>query len=171
MGKGSKDLSKTLIHSALKGRLHVFKFLLDNGAKVNVSDNTGQTPLMAAASSSNAKIVEFFLMKSASIGSIDFNGMTALHYAAKENEQPSALTCDTVKLLVDNGLDVNARDNEGLTPLHHACKSGSQRLVELFIQLKADIDAKNSAGLTPLELATSNCHTKVWIKERADMQI
>jgi uncharacterized protein len=46
-----------------------------------------------------------------------------LHVAVKENH----IGLDTIKFLIDSGLDVNARDAEGKTPLMLAIEKGSQK--------------------------------------------
>lgn len=38
-----------------------------------------------------------------------------------------------VKLLIDKGVDVNVRDNNGDTPLHHACAYDQFELVQYYI--------------------------------------
>ena len=44
-----------------------------------------------------------------------------------------------VKLLVEHGADVNARDAMGLTPLHQACSRNNIKAVLELLQFK-DID-------------------------------
>jgi uncharacterized protein len=57
------------------------------------------------------------------------------------------------QLLLDNGADVNARQQGGLTPLHAAAHHGATELVRLLIENGADINAKTDAGETALSLA------------------
>ena len=59
-----------------------------------------------------------------------------------------------VQLLVENGVDVNARDIHGNTPLHHAVLSeGNAEIVELLVAHGADMHTKNNQGYTPLAVA------------------
>jgi hypothetical protein len=71
-----------------------------------------------------------------------------LHQAASAGDLAS------VKLLIENGADVNETVG-GFTPLHKAAERGRKDVVELLIQKGADVNAKGNGDLTPLHLATS----------------
>jgi ankyrin repeat protein len=61
---------------------------------------------------------------------------------------------ETVKLLLERGSDVNARDVDGLSALHAAVFSGSVETVKILIGNGSEIDAGSSdSGITPLLLA------------------
>lgn len=65
-----------------------------------------------------------------------------------------------VKALLEQGADVNAKDEQGLTPLHHTAGSsyrgGDYRdIAELLIVKGADVNAGEHNGPTPLHLAAT----------------
>jgi ankyrin repeat protein len=61
-----------------------------------------------------------------------------------------------VRLLIQNGADVTARDETNSTPLHLASSKGSGETVDLLIRCGADVNAYDGRHLTPLHLAASS---------------
>ena len=72
---------------------------------------------------------------------------TALHHAARGDHQA------TVRLLLDRGAHINAKDIAGQTPLHRAAFCGNKATVGLLLDRGADIKAKDSDSQTPLRKA------------------
>ncbi len=73
------------------------------------------------------------------------NGEDALLEAARKND------LGKVKYLVENGANVNAKDNDGWTPLHWAASKNNLDMVKYLVETgKADVNAKTSYGTTPL---------------------
>jgi len=77
-------------------------------------------------------------------------GYTPLHNACVRDH------LDMVKLLLNAGADVNAKNIHGNTPLHPACRHKfSMDIVKLLVDAGADLKATNLDGETPLMYATS----------------
>jgi ankyrin repeat protein len=70
------------------------------------------------------------------INAKDKDGLTPLHYAARNNQKHE------VKLLLAKGANVNAKDNEGFTPLHWAAQDGYKDVAELLLAHGADVNAR-----------------------------
>lgn len=77
------------------------------------------------------------------------NGETPLHIAARLNH------ADIVLLFLQNGAEVNARDNQGFTALHYAASAGSMKAARVLLEHQADVNAQGGRLnlLTPLHLA------------------
>ena len=58
-----------------------------------------------------------------------------------------------VEYLLDNGCEINFRDENKWTPLHWACKNGHRDIVQLLLSKGADYNAKSANGDTPLDMA------------------
>ncbi|EPE03575.1 ankyrin repeat protein [Ophiostoma piceae UAMH 11346] len=60
------------------------------------------------------------------------------------------------RMLLENGADIEAKDEGGRTPLSFASDGGHEAVVQLLLQNGADIEAKDGVGRTPLS-HTSVC--------------
>ena len=73
-----------LLLAARKGHLVSVHELIEEGMNVNVSDDTGRTPLIHAAEKGHVEVVRELLDAGADIWSLTRNGMTADILAASE---------------------------------------------------------------------------------------
>jgi len=62
---------------------------------------------------------------------------------------------ETVKMLLNKGADVNAKDKDGETALMYAAQKGHTEIVEILLINGADINAKDKDGNTALILAAA----------------
>lgn len=79
---------------------------------------------------------------------------------------------ETVKKLLNEGVDVNATDMHGRTALIEAAWSGNASIAELLVQKGAEVNAADSAGYTALMRASEEGHlslVKTLIKNGADV--
>lgn len=60
---------------------------------------------------------------------------------------------DLVQEELDNGVNVDARDERGWTALMHAVNYGNTEVVELLLAANADVNATNNVGYTALMYA------------------
>lgn len=81
-------------------------------------------------------------------------GSTPLHLATLYNHKEIA------ELLISNGADVNAKDDNGYAPIFGAVfdyEAGDRReTVQMLIAHGADVNARDTGGLTPLHTAAMN---------------
>lgn len=78
-----------------------------------------------------------------------------LHQAASKNE------IQRIKMLIENGADVNVQDEKDATPLHHAAYNGHLKIVDKLIRSGARVMATDIDGSTPLHNAGLNGHVSV----------
>lgn len=93
-------------------------------------------------------------------------GDTPLHKAVRSND------IATVQALIEQGADINARNQFGDTPLHVAPQYGNTQIVDALIKEGADINAKNQNGITPLHRAViyeQPTIAKLLIDQKADV--
>lgn len=65
---------------------------------------------------------------------------------------------ERVRLLIEKGADVNARDNQGYAPVHNAARNRYAHLVTLLVEKGADVNARDSDGFTALLHAINRNH-------------
>lgn len=95
--------------------------------------------------------VKRLLSQKADVNAAGGDGMTALHWAASEQN------LEIARLLVAAGADVNRETRlQHMTPLHLAAAAGNRELAELLIEAKADVNAVNDLGTTPLMQAAAS---------------
>ena len=159
-----------LYKAAENGHAAVVAELLAHGADPNWRHRNGQTALYGASMRGHNAVVKLLLEGGANVegrdreGNIGVkDGRTPLLYLA--SEKPGKWTMETLKLLLDNNADINARDNIGRTPLLWAATRGNMRLVNALLNgelgKKADISACNNRGRTALHLAAESNHEEM----------
>lgn len=122
------------------------RFLVDKGANVFARNSTGLTPLAAALRIGPEAVDP--LLTPATVRSRDDSGNGLLHSAVLLKAIP-----ETLKLMIERGVDPTWRNNEGDTPLHLAVRTDQVDSALALMAAKSDIYASNVKGATPLGLA------------------
>ena len=152
--------SPLLVAGAL-GKLNVVKMLVEAGAGVRATDNEGDTCFILAACFGHTEIVRYLAgLPEVELNHKGRNEHTALHCAVKENHK------DVVRVLIDAGADIVAKDDGGLSPLHWACtgkvgENGKIAIVKMLVEAGADVRATDSEGDTCFILAARSGHTEI----------
>jgi hypothetical protein len=82
----------------------------------------------------------------------DLSGSTPLHWAARNGH------IEIARLILQNGAEVNVRNNGGRTPLHWAAIQGHVDILHLLVENGADLEAQNDDGGRVLHFAVLNGH-------------
>ena len=130
------SVGKTPLHEGAScENLAVVQALVDGGANMEAKDLWGQkTPLWYAITHDRLQIAKLLIDRGANIRSANEADplMTTLHAVAKKGKIGS------VRLLVENGADINVRDSTQSTPLSYAAARGSLEVVEFLLNYGAD---------------------------------
>jgi ankyrin repeat protein len=125
--------------------------ILKRKVDVDARDSDGGTALQWAAWYDHTTIVEQLLNCGADINAADHtSGRSALHEASEKGNY------DTMKLLLDRGVSMDAPDRWNWTALHRAAFQGDREAVELLLSYGTDINAKTGHGCNALQLACIN---------------
>jgi ankyrin repeat protein len=68
---------------------------------------------------------------------------------------------EVVRLLLDRGAELEARDSGGDTALFRAASSGHEEIVDILLSRGADVRTRDTYGATPLQEASSEGHLGV----------
>jgi uncharacterized protein YegJ (DUF2314 family) len=82
-------------------------------------------------------------------------GETPVHQAAKYGQ------LETLRFLLEQGGDVNARSKQGVTALHFAAGFGELETVKLLLEKGAEADPKEETGITPIMAAQAQSHQEI----------
>ncbi|HBE78043.1 MAG TPA: hypothetical protein DDW65_09740 [Firmicutes bacterium] len=117
------------------------ELLLSKGAKLDVQNKMGETPLMLAAESGYAEVAEALLKKGANPDLQDLTGKTALMVAAGATQASSAdysAYTKIMKLLLDKGAKPEIKDKGGNTALYYAQRYDRKNSVDLLVAKDAN---------------------------------
>ena len=121
-------LGRTPLHiAAKKGYADVVTFLVERGAKVNITDTEGNTPLILIIhKTGNLEITGRLLERGAAVNMQNRTGETALMYAAWHGHP------GIVQLLLENRADATLKNRQGNTALALAESKGHLEIVQML---------------------------------------
>ena len=157
--KGNGERGETSLHEAAapglwgdedsprnQGKREVARMLIEDGA---VYDGCA-----AAGLNDAEQLGKLLAADPGTVSATGAYGMTPLHWASRAG----SLAC--VKLLLDYGADVDARNKARRTPSQLAAESGRAEAVRLLAEAGADLDTQDRKGRTPLHRATYEGHAE-----------
>ena len=143
------------------------KAILDAGGDLTSIDL--DTELGHASFFGHWKVVDFLIAHGANVNwRVPDTGETPLHNALAKAGRPYFLY--VIKLLVENGADVNAKTipggecgafmrdvrTKGETPLHRAAAYGDEAMIEYLLEHGADKQARDAHGNSPISWASEH---------------
>ncbi len=108
------DLTTALQYAAKSGYIDIVKYLVESGANLEISHQYRlyMTALLYATENNQLEVVKYMVGKKADIDCKRIDGLTALHLSLWR------ALFDIALYLIENGANVEARDDTGKTPLH-----------------------------------------------------
>ena len=126
-------------------------FFQKSRIEIDIKDASDRTPLHLASIENHPDVIKVLLDAQAVDSYIDFQGLTALHYAVENNFLAS------VKAFAELTDITHIPDNNGRTPLMVATQGGFDQTVEILIKNKSvaqtidyvDGEGKSGESMTP----------------------
>ena len=156
------------IEEDAEGCIAVVKLLVEASKTKKIDLSKSDRAFTNACRSGSLELVDFLLLHSDKIP------LNPLKSEDEENISGFVDACrgghvEVVKRLIQisekNGIDLNARNEDGETALTGACQDGHLAVVEILIEAsktkKIDLSLKNTDGLTSLEVAKEAGHDEI----------
>jgi ankyrin repeat protein len=128
----------------------ILKFLLEQGANVNLTDRFGKNALHFALENAkvNVEIIKLLVDKGIDVETRGYaEGTTPLHFCCRKGHY------DALLILLVNDVNVNAKDLFNYSVLHEAVFGGNCNCVKELLDHGADINAVCKSGKTVLHAA------------------
>jgi ankyrin repeat protein len=135
----------TALHDAAhNGHYEVARLLIEKGANIEAETEFGWGGTVLYGAACHDAIVGLLIEKKVDVNRKDNYG-TALHYMAQVGN------AESIRLMLENGADIDAKNSGGETALHIAEGSFSRfpELISLLVAKGANIYAKDNQGRMP----------------------
>lgn len=127
--------ASALIYASEKGNINIMQYLIDNGIDVNgKADDNGDTPLLWAVTGQNPYEASKLLIENgANVNATNYGGVAPATILA-------ASTPKVVKLLKDNGADLDTKFLDYYPPIAIAAGAGNLEIVKALVENGADVN-------------------------------
>jgi len=152
---------RTVLHWATyHGEYDSVEKLLKHGARIDIRDANGATPIEIARDEGHDEIVEL-IQKAEKARLLEEKITEILKLDPKTTDHNGQLRADFKQYISDNGIPYDLPIKDDNTALHSFARKGYPRFVRLLLSMKADVNVQNNEGNTPLHVAVSSGHTSV----------
>jgi len=150
----------TPLHLAMTyGREAAARALLRAGARIDIQEPAGQTPLHFAAErnydSCIKAAIDCAVDPAKTVNVENKLKQTPLHTAALKGH------ADSVGVLVDGGAEIDSQTSDGRTALHEASEAGHINVVKLLLKKGANSQIETKDGKLPVNLANAAGHKQI----------
>ncbi|WP_201043702.1 ankyrin repeat domain-containing protein, partial [Leptospira santarosai] len=140
-----ENLGETPLHKvAFNNDVEFLRFLLNEGADPNLSDERGETPLITAVYGLGLESVSALLGAKADPYLETTSGINAAVLAADLCSLP------LLQILKNAGVDLNRPTKKGFLPIHTAAGRCNGKFLKFLIESGADPQTPTKTGTTPL---------------------
>ena len=138
--------SSPLFNAAKAGATESLKFLLANGANINLLDETKKDAFHYAVNGNHAEITQILLKRKPKYS--EKSTSNTLHLACRHGME------DVVKYLLSKKVNPNGVDDDGWTPVAEAASAGQSRILRRLLKAGGYTNSVGPSKRTPLHLAS-----------------
>jgi len=158
--KGNKKESLESFEFRVKNKFNIIKLLLKYGLDINAKDEEGKTLLLYAINEVNEFLFYYLIKNKASLKSLQAYNIKVLvkfivrinenenvlnkliKYTNKEKEEEKCIKI--LNLIIQNGFDINDKDEEGNTILIYAIEARKVSVIQYLLERNASLEPVNS---------------------------
>lgn len=132
VNKLTHDGRTYIFWAANKGNVELVQYLINNGAKTNITDDKGSTIINFAAGSgqANTKVYDLLIAQGADLKKdLTLSGANALLLAA-----PYDTDFSLINYFMSKGLDINSTDHDGNGVFNYAARTGNISLMDQLLK-------------------------------------
>ena len=130
------------------------RLLLEHGVDVNSRAKNSLTSLHEAAFKGNVEVVRVLLDHGANAKLETEGGETPLHILSRGKYDSQEQGASTARLLLEHGVDVNARSKKGIMALHEAAFKGNVEVARILLDHGANAKLETEWGETALHIVS-----------------
>lgn len=147
------NASTALHFTCISGNVALAKFLIDNGARLDLKNIGGMTALHIACDRKHGDLAVFLLQQKADCTIRNKAGDSALHSICARGLTEALLTVIQRNGRTDTPVDLDGRTSKGLAPLHCAVDNCQTSISEILIKSKVQANPRDDENRTPLHYA------------------
>lgn len=159
-----EDEATPLMLACKGGHVSTAKYLLTEGANVDVADKNGRTVLHYAMECGQPDVPNLLMITRGDLNAKDKQGRTPALLAMR-----SPIMCDIFRALVRRGVDVDAVDNKGWTLAHEAVANRQMANLESLLKAGVKPDHRDVRGNSPLLVVADRHKDATYVKKLANM--
>ncbi len=131
-----------------KGHMEAIPQLIDAGADIHETDRVANhTTFLSSCVKGNIDIWEMLFNSDnpPNVGDVDFEGKNAIQIFSDTNDHLTSAK-DKLKYLIEKGVDIEHRDNNGMTPILSAAKNNHENCFNIMAISGADLTKVDNDG-------------------------
>jgi ankyrin repeat protein len=166
------DKEIDLINACKNENEEVIKQLINDGADVNMTNGSGDTPLTISCEKENLNIIKYLIENGAKTDINNSMGTSSLNLLCKIKSEKSL---EIVNYFIEEKkINIDYKDKNGNTPLLMASYFRDNKVMEKLIENRANINIQNNFGDTSLIISSYFKNKKITqklVNEGANMDI
>lgn len=143
------NMERILCAPAVLGLQSTFRFLMAQGARIDMRDAGGEIPTSVAGMTGKGSVLSALINRAVITERHDPNNQEPSFQSSTSVDVEENIT-SALQLLVEMGADIKARDHEGKTPVYWAIVSRTIPALHFLLEMDVEAEVESTGGMRPL---------------------